>query len=105
MPSERPAPRHADLNQLPTLHPFDPRQDVGWKDYSTATADGAVRVYFRDLEARLVQHIRAADYVLGSVFMLTSFPVLRALRQTKGVSIVVQKQRQLRTDFRGDRWE
>lgn len=67
---------------------------------STSSEDGQVTVYFRDLQQKLLEQIAEADVVLGCVAWLTSFEVLKALAQKRGVSIIVQKEDFLRPDQR-----
>lgn len=69
------------------------------KDYSCTGQDGQTSVYFRDLEQHLITHIKQCDVVLGCVAWLTSEPILTALTQSKGVSIIVQKEDFLRPDM------
>ena len=60
---------------------------------------GNINAYFRNLETRLVEHIKEADFVYGAVAWLTSSSILTALSQVKrGVQIVVQKEDFLRPD-------
>ena len=68
-------------------------------DNSNCTDDKTIHVYFKDLEARLLEHIAAADVVVGCVAWLTSDTILEALSKKKGVSIVVQKEDFLRPDL------
>jgi hypothetical protein len=60
---------------------------------------GDIDVYFRDIENRLVSHIKNADAVFGAIAWLTSAPIIDALSQLKNVSIVVQKEDFLRPDI------
>lgn len=74
-------------------------------DYSCVSSCGTVRAFFRDLEARLIEQIEAADYVYGCVAWLTSEPILEALASKRGVQIVVQKEDFLRPDGKdGSAW-
>lgn len=68
------------------------------QDFRTASDDGRVEAYFKDLETHLVGHIRHADYVVGCVAWLTSKPILAALATIKGASLVIQKEDWLRPD-------
>jgi hypothetical protein len=69
------------------------------RDNSSASADGTVRVYFRELEGHLTRHVQEATLVVGCVAWLTSEAVLRALAQVQhGVVIVVQKEDWWRPD-------
>jgi hypothetical protein len=73
------------------------------RDNSSASADGAVKVYFRNLEAHLIQHIRDADMIVGCVAWLSNEHILRALSEVPhGVAIVVQKEDFLRPDIGAD---
>jgi len=60
---------------------------------------GYLRAHFRDLDEWLAWYIRDADHVVGCVAWLTYDPILSALSETKGVSIVVQKEDFLRPDY------
>ena len=68
-------------------------------DPGTRSADGSVEVVFRNIEQRLIDEIRATELVVGCVAWLTSGPVLDALAEIRGVSIVVQKEDFLRPDL------
>jgi hypothetical protein len=68
-------------------------------DPSTRSADGSVEVVFRHIERRLITELSSATIVVGCVAWLTSRPILEALAQTQGVSIVVQKEDFLRPDL------
>lgn len=65
-------------------------------DYSLAS--GNVRVYFRQLKARLIEHINRADMIIGSVAWLTDLDILQALA-SKPTLITVQKEDFLRPDM------
>ncbi|MDW7691574.1 hypothetical protein R9C00_17495 [Flammeovirgaceae bacterium SG7u.111] len=60
-----------------------------------------VEVYFRELEANLIEKIKEFKngLVFGSVAWLTSFNILDALAQCENVQIVVQKEDFLRPDL------
>jgi hypothetical protein len=76
-------------------------------DPGTRSADGSVEVVFRHVERRLIDEVSSARIVVGCVAWLTSGPILDALAQTQGVSIVVQKEDFLRPDVGvpgGDEW-
>ena len=77
------------------------------KDHSTSDFSGNVRVYFRNLEAELCDHIGGADLVVGCVAWLTNERILEALAGVRGgVAIVVQKEDFLRPDLRsGSAWK
>ena len=76
------------------------------KDNSITDDSRPVKVYFRNLENRLIHHIEQADVVLGCVAWLTSDPILDALIKTKATSIVVQKEDFLRPDLeKQNNWE
>jgi hypothetical protein len=73
------------------------------RDNSTASVDGTVNAYFRDLEDRLIQHIREADMIVGCVAWFSNENILNALSGVKhGVAIVVQKEDFLRPDLGAD---
>src|SRR5262249_54456084 len=94
----------ADLNKVwpRVTYTFDQRADEA-RDNSAASADRTVRVYFRNLEDRLIQHVREAEMVVGCVAWLTNENILKALSEVKhGVAIVVQKEDFLRPDLGSD---
>jgi hypothetical protein len=63
------------------------------RDNGTASTDGTIRVYFRELEGHLTRHIQEATMVVGCVAWLTSESILRTLAGVQhGVAIVVQKE-------------
>ena len=73
------------------------------RDNSAASADGAVNVYFRNLQEHLIQHIREADMIVGCVAWLSNETILKVLSEvTHGVAIVVQKEDFLRPDVGAD---
>lgn len=77
------------------------------EDPSTHSADGSVEVVFRNIEQRLIEEIRASKIVMGCVAWLTSGPILDALAEMQGVSVVVQKEDFLRPDLGapgGEKW-
>jgi phosphatidylserine/phosphatidylglycerophosphate/cardiolipin synthase-like enzyme len=60
----------------------------------------ALRAYFTDLEARVVERILEADVIVGCVAWLTNPRILSALAAVpRGVSIIVQKEEFLRPDL------
>lgn len=65
------------------------------RDYSVASS--GIQVYFRNLEEKLIGHIKEADAIVGCVAWLTSEPILEALAG-KRTAIVVQKEDFLRPD-------
>jgi hypothetical protein len=67
------------------------------RNFSTRT--GQIDVFFRDLDARLIELIDDAEVVVGCVAWLTHAGILSALARKKGVSIVVQKEDFLRPDL------
>jgi hypothetical protein len=73
----------------------DPGVPVKQKDHSTSS--GKTRVYFKDLEKSLIQHISESDVVFGCVAWLTSEPIIKAMSH-KDVQIIVQKEDFLRPD-------
>ena len=56
-------------------------------------------VYFNDLENKLINKIREADYVMGCVSWLTNTTVIDELEKKKGIKIIVQKENFLKRDF------
>lgn len=75
----------------------DGNYDRNFADNST-TSDSGVTVYFRDLEEKLLLHIKESNAVFGAVAWLTSYSILDALAELDNVSIVVQKEDFLRPD-------
>jgi len=49
------------------------------QDFGVSSADGNVRVYFKNIQSHLIQHIKAADIVVGYVAWLTCPSILQAL--------------------------
>lgn len=79
--------------------PTDCRDSVSLSDNSGRFNPPAVRVYFRDLEQRLCEHVTGAELVVGCVAWLTNDRILSALSGVPGgVAIVVQKEDFLRPD-------
>ncbi|NNB43700.1 MULTISPECIES: phospholipase D-like domain-containing protein [Pseudomonas] len=85
-----------DLNEFQLEN--DGNYDRNFTDNST-TSDSGITVYFRDLEERLLQHIKESDAVFGAVAWLTSYSILDTLAELNNVSIVVQKEDFLRPDI------
>lgn len=79
--------------------PADCGSPLEQKDHSTSSA--VTKVYFKDLENKLIHHILNSDAVFGCVAWLTSEPIINALSK-KDVQIVVQKEDFLRPDSDGD---
>jgi len=68
------------------------------RDHSYDSDD--ISVYFRDIEEKVIQHIRGADIVFGCVAWLTNFRIIDALSTPEfGASIVVQKEDFLKPDM------
>jgi hypothetical protein len=86
-----------DLNAVSLA--TDTRERHPLADPSTRSDDGSLEVVFRNIERRLIAEIDTADVVVGCVAWLTSGPILDALSETQGVSIVVQKEDFLRPDL------
>jgi hypothetical protein len=86
-----------DLNALGLATDTTEAQPLA--DPGTRSADGSVEVVFRNIEQRLIDEIRATKLVVGCVAWLTSGPILNALAEIQGVSIVVQKEDFLRPDL------
>lgn len=86
-----------NLNELTIENADGPPRALA--DFSTQSADGQTRVYFRDIEKHLLAHINEADIVVGSVAWLTHETILDALATKHGVAIVVQKEDFLRPDI------
>jgi hypothetical protein len=74
-------------------------KDVEQVDNSLTDPERLVKVYFRNLEAHLIDHIKRAEAVFGCVAWLTSIPILDALAKKDAVSLVVQKEDFLRPDL------
>jgi len=94
-----------NLNQVwPPIHgwAFD-EQSCEVKDNSTTSSDGNVKAYFRNLEDRLINHIREASMVVGCVAWLSHTSILQSLANVShGVALVVQKEDWLRPDLGAD---
>ncbi|EID7698717.1 hypothetical protein CS266_RS22425 [Vibrio parahaemolyticus] len=84
------------------LNEFQLRNDGIW-DYlkledNSISSRGDVCVYFRNIESRLINHIKQGNAVFGAVAWLTSKNILDALSELDHVQIVVQKEDFLRPD-------
>jgi hypothetical protein len=86
-----------DLNSVALA--TDTMEDQPLSDPSVRSNDGSIEVVFRNIERRLISEIKSAEIVVGCVAWLTSGPVLDALAETTGVSVVVQKEDFLRPDL------
>ena len=75
----------------------DGNYDKAFNDNSVVS-DSGLTVYFRNLDKKLLQHIKESDAVFGAVAWLTNFPILDALARLRNVSIIVQKEDFLRPD-------
>lgn len=82
-----------NLNDIRILTEDD--ETIPQSDYSTESA--GTKVYFKNLERRLIEHINESDLVFGCVAWLTSHGILDILK-TRDCSIVVQKEDFLRPD-------
>ena len=89
-----------DLNKLQ----INTDERIGKKMEDNSIETEKISVYFRNIEERLLSHIKNADAVFGAVAWLTSDLILDELSKLKNVSIVVQKEDFLRPDLnvRGD---
>jgi len=85
-----------NLNDLLIANADGPDQPL--TDPRATSADGLTQVFFRNLEAELLQLIDAADVVVGCVAWLTNRRILAALAK-KSVAIVIQKEDFLRPDL------
>jgi len=81
--------------------PDVPLSDQRGQGYECLSGGIAVQVVFQNLEDRLIEHIDAADGVLGCMAWLTNRRILEALARKKFVSILVQKEDWLRPDGAG----
>jgi hypothetical protein len=82
-----------DLNEMRIAveHSTEPMTDY------SCSSRGRIDVHFRNLEDKLIGHIRSADLVVGCVAWLTNFRIVREL-QKKLTAIVVQKEDFLKPD-------
>lgn len=88
---------NVNLNDL--LIPNADGPDQPLTDPRATSADGLTQVFFRNLEAELLQLIDAADVVVGCVAWLTNRQILAALAKKESVAIVIQKEDFLRPDL------
>lgn len=97
----RPQRDTLNLNDAVIRELQENEEGVVWKlhDYSTTGDDGKTLVFFKNLEDHLIDFIQEADVILGCIAWVTSEPILKALSQKKGVSIIVQKEDFLRPDL------
>lgn len=68
-------------------------------DFSITGIDNLTWVHFRNLEHHLISYIREAQIIVGCVAWLTHPETLKALAETQGVSLIVQKEDFLRPDL------
>lgn len=72
---------------------------TGFEQKNHSTSSEKVKVYFKDLEKNLINHIEEAEGIVGCIAWLTSKPILRSLgKKETGVALVVQKEKFLRID-------
>jgi len=88
------------LENLNSVLIKDDRYGSHQQDHSSENYQ--VKVYFKNLEDHLIEHINDADSVFGCVAWLTSERVLHALSK-KSTSIVVQKEDLWRPDLDAER--
>ena len=69
------------------------------KNNYTCDESQITSVYFNDLENKLIDKIRGADYVMGCVSWLTNSTIIEELEKKKGVKIIIQKENFLKRDF------
>lgn len=84
------------------LNEFQLKNDGIW-DYlkiedNSASGDNGISVYFRDIESKLIRHLRTGNAAFGAVAWLTSKNILEALSRLEHVQIVVQKEDFLRPE-------
>ncbi|MEC5387736.1 phospholipase D-like domain-containing protein [Uliginosibacterium sp. H3] len=72
-------------------------------DFSTNSKDGSIRVYFRNVKKRLIDHINEADVIFGCVSWITDMEIIKAM-QKKCVMLVVQKEVFLKPSANGNAW-
>lgn len=88
-----------NLNELKLSIDAPRRAQVPQEDFHVISLGADVEVFFKDLEANLVDKILAADAVVGCVAWLTNYRLLEALgKVSRGVNLVVQKEDFLRPD-------
>lgn len=61
------------------------------EDYSVSSKNKEIKVYFRNLEQHLIQHIMEANIVVGCVAWLTNQKILEALNTRLGVALIINK--------------
>lgn len=76
-------------SELWPYHKFEDNSIIG---------ENGVSVYFRNLEEKLIGHIKEANSVFGAVAWLTSAPILEAMSDKEHVQIIVQKEEFLKPD-------
>ena len=83
-----------------------PRDDYCYAPFNrdTIVHNGNVSVYFDNLQNRLIEHIAAADTIVGCVAWLTNEHIISAL-SGKRVSFIVQKEDFLRPDCNSSGWK
>ena len=87
------------LNKLTPEAEFFPYDIPPWERQNDLKS-GKINVYFNEIEDKLTQHIKEAEFVCGAVAWLTSERIMGALRVVKhGCQIIVQKEDFLRPDI------
>ncbi len=90
----------ANLNDIYLENDGNYPESRNVQDNNARSEQGDIIVYFRNLEERLIEHIKQADLVVGCIAWLTHDRVLSALAGVpNGVAIVVQKEDFLRPDI------
>lgn len=67
--------------------------------YITKITSEQTSVYFNDIEKRLIEKIKEADYIIGCVSWLTNKKIIQELEKKIGVKIIIQKEKFLKRDY------
>ena len=87
------------MSKATSLHELRiPTDEAPQKQRDYSVTSGRTKVYFKHLEAHLIEHIRESQVVMGCVAWLTSESIIEAL-SSKDTAIVVQKEDFLRPDL------
>ena len=80
----------------------EPELLEGQKNYNCEgiQISNTISVYFRDMEKNLINKIKKATYLVGCIACFTNNNIIEAMLEMKGVSIIVNKDINLKMDSR-----
>src|ERR1700737_4595445 len=74
-------------------------EGLSQQDFSATGEDNRTKVFFRNIEQKVLSYIKEYPIVVGCVAWFTNENILKALAKKEGVSILVQKEDFLRPDI------